>query len=158
MPEANEVLECPRIRFKEVPSKLLSTRLGKFLTTFLFLVVHRNLSSSPNFSSIRLLKFLTTFFSHLPTLVTFPHKLSQLTKILSLDAPSLYHAPVTTFFSSFLVIYLHFLRKLAPSMPQRWMTGAVAPPSARHCLGYIDAPKMWCAWHSFVGLHRNRYQ
>ena len=34
MPEANEVLECPRIRFKEVPSKLLSTRLGKFLTTF----------------------------------------------------------------------------------------------------------------------------
>src|SRR6218665_1511490 len=28
---------------------------------------------------------------------------------------------------SFLVIYLHFLRKLAPWMPPGWMPGAVAP-------------------------------
>src|SRR6218665_627817 len=34
--------------------------------------------------------------------------------------PVLHHAPVTTFFSSFLVIYLHFLRKLAP-----WMSTSV---------------------------------
>src|SRR6218665_1907441 len=38
----------------------------------------------------------------------------------------LHHASVTTFFSSFLVIYLHFLRKLTPWMPPGWMPGSVA--------------------------------
>ena len=50
--------------------------------------------------------------------------------------PVLHHVPVTTFFSSFLVIYLHSLRKLAPWMPPRVDARGrrtVRTPSARHC-------------------------
>jgi len=57
------------------------------------------------FSSIRPGKFPTTFFSHSS------HHLSTLTKICSLDAPQpsiLHNAPVTTFYSSFVLIYLEF--------------------------------------------------
>ena len=43
-----------------------------------------------------------------------------LTTFRSFYAPQvLPHAPVTTFFASFLVIYLHFLRKLVPWMPPK---------------------------------------
>src|SRR6218665_2360300 len=42
--------------------------------------------------------------------------------------PVLHHAPVTTFFSSFFAIYLHFFNKNWPlGCPPGWMPGAVAP-------------------------------
>src|SRR6218665_1142951 len=76
--------------------------------------------------SIRLAKFLTTFFISCQISGQFAPWMPP---------PVLHHAPVTTFFSSFFAIYLHFLQKLAPWMPPGWMPGAVAPsapPSARH--------------------------
>src|SRR6218665_1296271 len=65
------------------------------------------------------------------------YRLSNFRTIRSLDAPPvLHHAPVTTFFSSFFAIYLHFVYKSWPlGCPPGWMPGAVAPsapPSARH--------------------------
>src|SRR6218665_2564221 len=64
-------------------------------------------------------------FSRSPNFFTFLYQLSNFTRIRSLDAPPvLHHAPVTTFFNFFLVIYLHFLRKQAPWMPPGWMPGA----------------------------------
>src|SRR6218665_3945259 len=79
MPGANEVLACPRISFKQVPYKIFSIRLAKFLTTFL--VVHLNFSNScPKISD--------DFFNHSPELFTFSHQFLNFTKIRSLDAPS----------------------------------------------------------------------
>src|SRR6218665_542074 len=66
------------------------------------------------------------------------HRLSHLQKIRSLDALRVcHHTPVTTFFSSFTFVYIHFLIKLAPWMPP--MVDArgrrtVRTPSARHWL------------------------
>src|SRR6218665_949757 len=110
--------------------KIFSFRPGKFLTTFFK-------SRLLNFFPIRLKKFLTTFFSHLSKFFTFSHQLSNFTKIRSLDAPPvLHHAPVATFFSSFLSFTDFFKTKTGPlNAPPGWMPGAVAPsapPSARH--------------------------
>jgi len=68
--------------------------------------------------SIRLAKFLTTFF----LLVTFWHQFSNFTKIHSLDAPPVLHAPITTFFSLFLVMtFTYFLRFGDCSSPGRFV-------------------------------------
>src|SRR6218665_4207757 len=51
--------------------------------------------------------------------------------------PVLHHAPVTTFFSSFFAIYLHFFTKAGPWMPPRVDARGrrtVRTPSARHCM------------------------
>jgi len=54
-----------------------------------------------------------------------------------MPTPVLHHAPVTTFFSSFLSFtYILFEENWPLGCPRGWMPGAVAPsapPSARHC-------------------------
>ena len=68
--------------------------------------------------------------------------MSNLTKIFSLDAsPSAASCPGIDIFLFFFVIYLAFLRKLAPWMPPGLIPGAVAPcapTSARHCSDLFD--------------------
>src|SRR6218665_1808913 len=62
---------------------------------------------------IPLSKFL--FFSRSPKLFTFFASVVKVHDNSLLGCPPvLHHAPVTTFFTSFLVIYLHFLKKTGP--------------------------------------------
>src|SRR6218665_1126869 len=115
VPGANEILGCPRNYFLFVSQNFCRP----------FLVFHQNffhfsnLVIDPDFSLFRI-----------------SCQISQ--KFATCMPPVLHHAPITTFFYSFWVIYPHFLRKLAPWMPPGWMPGAVAssapPPSARHVL------------------------
>src|SRR6218665_1111778 len=68
------------------------------------------------------------------------HQLSNFTIIRSLDAPPvLHHAPVTTFFISFLVIYLHFLKKTDPlDAPQGGCPGpSHRPHTPLNATGYL---------------------
>src|SRR6218665_1469673 len=81
-------------------------------------------------------KFLTTFFSRSPKFFTFFSSVVQIHENSLLDAPSAASCPVTTFFTSFLVIYLHFLEKTGPlDAPRVVVLGrrTVRTPSARHC-------------------------
>src|SRR6218665_12856 len=63
---------------------------------------------------IPLAKFLTTFFSRSRKFFTFFASVVKFheNSLLAWMPPSA--APVTTFFISFLVIYLHFLKKTSP--------------------------------------------
>ena len=80
---------------------------------------------------IRLLKFLTTFFSHLFQISHFFASLDKYHENSVLGFPPVVHHPtVTTLFSSFF-IYLHFSRKLVPWIPQR-MTRWPAPSHHPH--------------------------
>src|SRR6218665_3102604 len=65
----------------------------------IFLVVHQNFSNSSH-------KISDDLFSS--------HLLKSVFKFQENSLPVLHHAPVTTFFSSFLVIYLHFFMKTGP--------------------------------------------
>src|SRR6218665_1143009 len=58
------------------PNKKSSILLPKFLTAF-FLVIYRNFLTFPQSFRIRLQKFLTTFFSHLPKFSNFSPKFSN---------------------------------------------------------------------------------
>ena len=109
------LLDARGQRGSRMPSKIFYIPLAKFLTTF-FLVVHLNFS-------------------------LFSHQLSNFTRIRSLDAlPVLHHAPVTTFFTSFLVIYLHFLKKTGPlDAPQ----GGCPGPSHRPRLALHETEHFW---------------
>src|SRR6218665_2876314 len=81
---------------------------------FYFLVVRQNFSNSSHKISDDLFSHLRKFFSNFPFFASvFKFQENSL-----LGCPLVpHHTPVTTFFSSFLVIYLHFLRKLVPWMP-----------------------------------------
>src|SRR6218665_2428302 len=83
-----------------MPSKIVSIRLAKFLTIFFYLVTYQNLSLFRISCQIS-----RKFAPWMPP-------------------PVLHHVPVTKFFSSFLVIYLHFFYKSWPlGCPPGWMPG-----------------------------------
>jgi len=79
MPGANEVLGCPRIFLKQVSSKIFSIRLAKFLTTFFSHCLPKVFRFVQNFRGPFLIIYPN--FSH------FRSHLSNFTKIRSLDAP-----------------------------------------------------------------------
>ena len=83
-----------------MPSKIVSIRLAKFLTIFYYLVTYQNLSLFRISCQIS-----RKFAPWMPP-------------------PVLHHVPVTKFFSSFLVIYLHFFYKSWPlGCPQSGCSG-----------------------------------
>src|SRR6218665_2977847 len=64
---------------------------------------------------IPLAQFLTTLFSRSPKFVTFFASIVKFHENSLLGCPPvLHHAPVTTFLTSFLVIYLHSFKKTGP--------------------------------------------
>src|SRR6218665_27834 len=85
---------------------------------------------------IPLAQFLTTLFSRSPKFVTFFASVVKFHENSLLGCPPvLHHAAATTFFTSFLVIKLHFLKKTGPlDAPQGGCRGSrtVRTPSARH--------------------------
>src|SRR6218665_238986 len=97
---ANEDLGCPRILFKQVPYNKFSIRLAKFLTTFF--------SRSKMF-----FQFVFKHFCRPSFLLIYPNfplfRISS-RKFAPWMPPSAASCPVTTFFSSFLAIYLHFTK------------------------------------------------
>src|SRR6218665_2451079 len=74
-------------------------------------------------------KFLTTFFSRSPKFLTFFASVIkfQENSLLGCPPPVLHHAPVMTFFTSLMVIYLHLKKSWPLGCPPGWMPGAVAP-------------------------------
>ena len=92
-------------------------------------------SQSPKFFPIRFLKLLTTFLVIYQNLFASVFKFHE-NSLLGCP-PVLHHAPVTTFFSSFLVTYLHSFTKTgpldAPRVDARGRRTVRTPISARHC-------------------------
>src|SRR6218665_3625136 len=97
-----EAVGCPGpTRFLDALENILYS--SRKISDDLFLVVHRNVSP-------------------------FSHQLSNLTRIRSLDAPVLHHAPVTTFSYLFFGHSPTFVKENSPlGCPPGWMPGAVAP-------------------------------
>src|SRR6218665_3134503 len=92
---ANEVLGCPRI-------------------FSIFLVVHQNFSNSSHKITDDLFSHLPKFFSNSQIFPFFASVFKFQENSLLGCPPVPHHTPVTTFFSSFLVIYLHFITKTGP--------------------------------------------
>src|SRR6218665_3721874 len=85
----------------------------------------------PRIFSIRLPKFLTTFFSHLPKFFTFLHQFSH--SLLGC-LPVLHRALVMTVSSSLFSHLPTFVYENWPlGCPLRWMPGAVAPSTPTLC-------------------------
>src|SRR6218665_580980 len=104
MPGANDVLGCPRIFFKELPTQILS---------------------------IRLAIFQTTFFSHIPNFSLFRVSFQISRKFAPCMSPVLHHVPITTLLSSFFSHLPTFLSKTGPLDVRGRRT--VRIPSARYC-------------------------
>src|SRR6218665_1055468 len=105
---ANEVLGCPRI-------------------FSIFLVVHQNFSNSSHKITDDLFSHLPKFFSNSQIFPFFASVFKFQENSLLGCPPVPHHTPVTTFFSSYLVIYLHFYENWPLECPLGWMPGAVAP-------------------------------